>query len=188
VPASEYHCDFHDADAPGWIIYGGSWHVQDGRWWAPMAAGTAGVKAVASGTDFADFTYDAEVTPAASGDAGLIFRVTRPSIGDNAFDGYYVGVYPQDGIIRLGKCSAVDNSWTPLADARLAVQPGTPIHLRVTAAGPKLEIFVDGAANAILTVNDDSFSHGAIGVRRYATSETTAAGFGHLAVVSLPSR
>jgi hypothetical protein len=187
-PATEYHCDFHDTDAPGWITYGGSWHVQDSRWCAPASAGTAGVKAVASATDFADFTYDADVMPASSGDTGLIFRVTRPSLGDNAFDGYYVGVSPGDGRILLGKATASGNAWTPLAHAPLAIQPGVPLHLRVMAAGATIRVFVRGIADPILSISDKSFAHGAIGVRRYATEKTSVpASFTNLSVITSPS-
>jgi hypothetical protein len=187
-PAAKYHCDFHDTDAPGWITYGGSWHVEDGRWCAPADTGTAGVKAVASGTDFADFTYDADVIPASSGDTGLIFRVTRPSLGDNAFDGYYVGVSPSGSQILLGKTSASSNAWTPLAAATLAVQAGAPIHIRVVAAADKIRVFARGITDPILSISDKSFAHGAIGVRRYATEKTSVpASFTNLSVISAPS-
>lgn len=185
APVSEYRCDFHDSDVPGWVTYGGGWHVENSRWYAPIAAGTAGVKAVATGTDFADFTYDADVTPASSGDTGLIFRVSRPSLGDNAFDGYYVGVSPSDGRIVLGKAGAADNGWTPLTNARLAVQAGVPIHIRVIAAGARIRVFVRDIAVPILDISDESFAHGAIGVRRYATIPTPVpASFTNLSVVS----
>jgi hypothetical protein len=185
APAAEYRCDFKDSDAPGWITYGGSWDVENGRWCAPISAGTAGVKAVASGTDFADFSYEADVTPASSGDTGLVFRVTRPSLGDNAFDGYYVGVSPDQGEIVLGKGSAADNSWTPLAHAKLAVKAGAPIHMRVVASGANIRVFAGDGADPILTVTDNSFAHGSIGVRRYATAPTNPqARFAHLSVVS----
>jgi hypothetical protein len=187
APASEYRCDFRDSDAPGWVTYGGSWDVEHGHWCAPIAAGTAGVKAVATATDFADFTYDADVTPASPGDTGLIFRVTRPSLGDNAFDGYYVGVSPNNHQIVLGKCSAIDNGWTPLATANVAVRASVPVHLRIVATGSTIRVFAGESAAPILTVTDNSFVRGAIGVRRYASgSETIRASFSNLSVISGP--
>jgi hypothetical protein len=182
--ASEYHCDFHDADAPGWVFYGGSWDVENGRLCAPAAAGTSGVKAVATSTNFSDFTYDADITPASSGDTGLIFRVSRPSLGDNAFDGYYVGVYPAGSQIVLGRCAAADNSWIPITQAPFSVQPGMPVHLRIVATGPDIRVFAAGASTPILTASDTSYASGAIGVRRYATSSATRAGFANLSIVS----
>jgi len=185
-PAAEYHCDFHDSDVPGWVTYGGSWHVENSQWYAPISAGTAGVKAVATETDFADFTYDADVTSASSGDTGLIFRVSRPSLGDNAFDGYYAGVSPSDGQIVVGKASASDNSWTPLASARLAIQAGTPIHIRVIAQGARIRVFARDMADPLLDVSDESFAHGSIGVRRYSTaSSNTRAGFANIVSIKL---
>jgi hypothetical protein len=189
APASEYRCDFNDSDAPGWVTYGGSWHAQNNQWYAPIGAGTAGVKAVATATDFTDFTYDADVTPASSGDTGVIFRVSRPSLGDNAFDGYYAGVSPGDGQIVLGKTSASDNGWIPLAHARLATQAGVPIHIRVVAAGDRIRVFIRDITAPLLDISDGSFTHGAIGVRRYATVSTSVpASFTNLSVVSGRSR
>jgi hypothetical protein len=182
--ASEYHCDFHDTDAPGWVDYGGSWDVENGRLCAPAAAGTSGVKAVATSTNFSDFTYDADITPASSGDTGLIFRVSRPSLGDNAFDGYYVGVYPAGSQIVLGRCAAADNSWTPITQAQLSVQPGMPVHLRIVATGPDIHVFAAGVSTPVLTASDTSYASGAIGVRRYATSSATRAAFANLSVIS----
>jgi hypothetical protein len=185
--ASEYHCDFHDTDAPGWVLYGGSWDVENARLCAPIDAGTHGVKAVATHTNFSDFTYDADIIPASSGDTGLIFRVSRPSLGDNAFDGYYVGLYPAGAQIVLGRCSAADNSWTPLAQTPLFVQPGIPLHMRILATGPDIRVFVAGASTPILTATDNHFASGAIGVRRYVTSPATRAAFANLSVVSTDS-
>lgn len=181
----EYRSDFRNTDVPGWVTYGGSWHAENNQWYAPIIAGTAGVKAVVTAADFADFTYDADVTPASSGDTGLIFRVSRPSLGDNAFDGYYVGVSPGSGQIVLGKTSAADNSWTPLSHANHPVQAGAPIHLRVIAQGAQIRVFANGSAAAVLEISDDSFSHGAIGVRRFATATTSIpASFTNLSVVA----
>jgi hypothetical protein len=178
-----YRCDFRDTDAPGWVSYGGSWDVENHQWFAPQGAGTAGVKAIATDTDYADFIYDADVAPAGLGDTGLIFRVTRPSIGDNAFNGYYVGIYPHDGQIVLGKCSADDNGWTPLAHGKLGVQAGVPIHLRVVAVGAEIRVFAGNGANPVLRVTDSTFARGAIGVRRYSTTANDVrAGFANVAV------
>jgi hypothetical protein len=184
----EYRCDFRDSDAPGWVIYGGSWDVENHQWFAPQGAGTAGVKAVVTRTDFSDFTYEADVTPAGSGDTGLIFRVTRPSIGDNAFDGYYAGVYPRDGQIVVGKCSADNNGWTPLAHGKLGVQAGVPIHLRVVAVRSDISVFAGGDAKPVLKVTDGSFARGAIGVRRYSTtSNNVRASFANVVITGVAS-
>ena len=181
TPAASYTADFADSSAPGWVEYGGGWFVRDGQLHSAANAGgfgygTAGVKCVATGTDFADLQYDCDVTPGPKGDAGIIFRVSRPSIGPNAFDGYYAGVSPTDGRAVLGRCAA-DNTWTPLADAAATVAAQVPVHLRVVAVGPDLKLYVDDMVTPKVTAHDATFARGAIGVRQYTTdaSATTAA-------------
>ena len=181
-PPAAYRCDFDNTDAPGWVTYGGNWFVEHHQWCATANANTAGIKSIASGTDFADFTYDADITPAASGDTGLIFRVGHPSIGDNAFDGYYAGISPDRKLLELGKCTAADNAWTPLANAPLTVAPGEPVHLSIAVAGELLRVYVRDATLPTITITDATFTHGSIGVRHYATStdEPVQARFAHL--------
>ena len=170
------------------MIYGGSWHVENGRWYAPIGAGTAGVKAVATGTDFADFTYDADVTPASSGDTGLIFRVSRPSLGDNAFDGYYVGVSPSDGQIVRRQNQRLRQLLDPTGQAGLATKAGMPIHIRVIAEGSRIRVFAATWPSRssiyltkVLPMDRSVFE-------RYATAATSVpAGFTNLSVVSRQS-
>jgi hypothetical protein len=183
-PPAKYRCDFANTDLPGWVLYGGSWHVENGQFYAPRAAGTAGVKAVAIATDFTDLTFDAEVTPSTAGDTGLIFRVTRPSMGDNAFNGYYTGITPSNQEIVLGKCNADENSWTPIAHANIPVATGAAIHFHIVAEGTSIRVFINNASAPAITASDNTFTHGAIGVRRYATTETTPAAFTNLSVSS----
>ncbi len=188
APAAAYRCDFADVDAPGWVFYGGGWYVADGRLHAASNAGgggygTAGVKAVATATDFADLTYDADLIPAPSGDTGLVFRVARPAIGPNAFDGYYAGVSPATGRVTLGKGDAATNAWTPLAQADAVVRAGVPVHLRIVAVGPSIRVYVGDAPRPTLAATDASFARGAVGVRQYTTDpKGTVAAFAHVAV------
>jgi hypothetical protein len=186
TPSESYKADFRDTDAPGWVAYGGAWFVRDGQYHsAPTAANgnnSAGVKSVATDTDFADLVYDADVTPAAAGDTGLIFRVTHPAIGTNAFDGYYVGLSPGDGRVVLGSCTAADNQWKALGQSPITVKAGVPVHLRVIAVGSDIRVFVGGAAQPALKVTDDTHARGAIGVRQYASDpKATVAAFANIA-------
>ncbi len=186
--AASYKNDFTDTDNPGWVAYGGGWFVAKGQLHAAANGGSnsyglAGVKCVATDSDFGDMVYDADVTPAASGDAGLIFRVSRPAIGANAFDGYYAGVSPADGQLIVGKCSASDNQWTELGQAKVAVKAGVPVHLRISAIGSQINLFVGDDEHPALHISDSSFSHGSIGVRQYTTNPVqTIASFSQIAV------
>lgn len=61
----------------GWTTYSGTWAVQNNEY--SVEAGS-GVKAVANGTNFTNFTYEADVkvsSGAINTNAGLIFRTTN---------------------------------------------------------------------------------------------------------------
>ena len=187
--STHFSSDFHDSDLTEWITYGGGWYVANGLLHAASNAGSgsyglAGVKAIATGTDFANFTCDADIVPAAAGDSGLIFRVTSPAIGPNAFDGYYAGVSPENGRLILGKCHSADNQWTELAQTKLEVKAGATLHMRIIAKGADLQIFVGAGNEPKLKVTDSTYTQGSIGVRQYTTdSGATLAAFGHVSVV-----
>lgn len=68
--------NFADGNALGWKTYGGSWSVADGRYRAERSQGG---KALLD-TNFANFTYDADVTPeSGGGDAGLTLPTSSRS-------------------------------------------------------------------------------------------------------------
>jgi hypothetical protein len=163
--------NFADGAAVGWRTYGGAWSVADGEY---RAATSSGGKALLD-TDFADLVYDADVTvTSATGDAGVVFRATQLAVGTDAYRGYYAGI-AADGRVLLGNA---DNSWTQLASARMPVTPGTRYHLRVTAVGPSIAVYVDDLSTPKLTVTDTSHASGATGVRVFRA----AASFGNIAV------
>jgi hypothetical protein len=171
--SSDYSCDFRDPQRTDWIDYGGSWYVKQGSL-RPAgngrgnSYGIVGVKTIASNTHFADLDFEADVTPGTSGDAGLLFRVSHPAIGANAFDGYYAGVDATRGLVILGRAEASSNTWLELGRTHVQVQPGEAVRLRVTARGPILTIYLGRSTQATLEVSDSRFASGAIGVREYS--------------------
>ena len=186
--AREFRDAFAQGNFDGWVPYGGGWFVRDGALHAASNAGSggaglAGVKAVATGTLFADFTCDATVAVGGDGNAGLAFRVTNPAIGPDAYQGYYVGISAGRGEVELGKAN---NGWTSLGVVRRTFTADTPYRLRVEARGPRLRVFVDDAISPVLEVTDDTFVTGAIGVRHYNTQpERTRAAFSRITVVAI---
>ncbi|MEU0476575.1 family 43 glycosylhydrolase [Streptomyces olivaceus] len=109
--------NFADGNALGRCTYGGSWAVAGGRYRADRSPGGKALL----GTDFADFTHDADVRLGpGNGDAGPTFRVTRPSVGANGYSGYHAGI-GRDGKAVLGRA---DGSWTPLGTAHTRPAPG----------------------------------------------------------------
>ncbi|MBF8170522.1 family 43 glycosylhydrolase [Streptomyces olivaceus] len=155
--------NFADGNALGWRTYGGSWAVAGGRYRADRSLGG---KALLD-TDFADFTYDADVRLGpGNGDAGLTFRVTRPSVGVDGYSGYYAGI-GRDGQVVLGRA---DGSWTPLGTAHTRPAPGSAHRLRVTAVGPSIKVYVDDMRTPKISVTDGTYGSGAGGLRVFDTA------------------
>ncbi|MFD7659015.1 glycoside hydrolase family 43 protein [Actinosynnema sp. NPDC059797] len=163
--------NFADDNSYGWKTHGGSWTASGGR----LSAGSsAGGKALLD-TNFGDFTQDTTVSiTSGRGDAGVVFRATRPAVGVDAYSGYYAGISPA-GRVVLGRA---DNSWTQLGAAPVAVRPGATHRLRVTAVGASIEVYVDDLTTPRISVTDTTFASGANGVRVF----NAAAAFDDVAV------
>jgi hypothetical protein len=155
--------NFADSNALGWKTYGGAWSVSGGRY---QASSSAGGKALLD-TNFTDFRYDASVTvTGGGGDAGVTFRVSQPSVGTDAYRGYYAGI-SMSGRVVLGRA---DNSWTLLGSAPLTVTPGARHQLRVEAVGPSIKVYVGDMSTPRISVTDATYTGGANGVRVFHTT------------------
>ncbi|MGW5472762.1 family 43 glycosylhydrolase [Streptomyces chartreusis] len=163
--------NFADGNALGWKPYGGTWSVGGGRY---RVGRDPGAKSLLD-TNFADFTYDADVTVnPGGGDAGLMFRVTEPSVGPDSYSGYYAGISPS-GKVVLGRANG---SWTELGTARTPGAPGSTHRMRVTAVGSSIKVFVDDMKTPKISVSDGTYASGANGVRVF----NAAAAFDNLAI------
>ncbi|WP_381796404.1 family 43 glycosylhydrolase [Streptomyces niveus] len=175
--------NFADGNSLGWKTYGGAWSAGDGSYRAKRSPGG---KALLD-TDFADFTYDADVKvatgngnssgslKAGGGDAGLLFRAARPAVGVDSYAGYYAGIGPT-GKVVLGR--ADDGAWTPLKSAQLPLPTRRDHHLRISAVGSTIKVYVDDMATPAISVIDDTYRSGANGVRVF----DTAAAFDNVSV------
>jgi len=179
--STEFRDDFAAGHFDHWVTYGGGWRVR-AKAFGPSSDATSS-KAVATKTRFRDFTYEADVSVAAVGNAGLIFRVSDPSIGADDYNGYYVGLSAETGQVLFGKA---DGKWTPLRTAAMPLTANRPHHVRIEARGADLRVFVGDMGQPIIEATDDSFGEGAIGVRQYgARPEGPQAAFGNIAVRGL---
>ncbi len=164
--------DFNDGNALGWRTYGGSFAASGGRY---QAGSSLGGKALLD-TNFADFSYDADVTvTSGGGDAGLVFRVKQPAVGADSYTGYYAGISPA-GRVVLGR---VNNNWTQLQATAMTVTVGTTYRMRVTAVGSSLKVYVGDLSTPKIDVTDATFASGAHGVRVFnaaAAFDNTAIG------------
>ncbi len=160
---------FKEGHYEGWITYGGGWYVNNSALHVASNAGAdgygiTGVKAVYTERTFTDFTYSATVTCNESGNAGLIFRVSEPSIGQDAYKGYYLGISSNKKSIVFGKAN---NNWQELKKRAYEFEPHVAYRIRVEAIGPKFLVFIDDSNAPVLDVEDSSFVSGNIGVRRH---------------------
>ncbi len=179
--STEFHDDFANKHFDNWVTYGGGWLIKEGEFGPSPDAPSS--KAIATKTRFRDFTYEADVTPGDFGNGGLMFRVSKPSIGDDAYNGYYVGLSADRGEVELGK---VNGKWTSLKLAKMTLAANQPQHVHVEARGASIRVFVGNMNQPLIEVNDDAFADGAVGVRQYgAKGDHSQARFSNIAVVAV---
>ena len=167
---SRFTASFDDNKMKGWIWYGGGWFAKDGALHnasnhGSWGAGIHGSKAVLPSVTGDNFIYETTLKTGAKGNAGVIFRVTNPSIGADLYEGYYVGINPESNRIEMGKASG--QKYILLGTADLKVNPEKKYKLKVKANGDRFEISLDNSERPLLTVNDSEFKNGMIGVRSY---------------------
>lgn len=161
--------DFADNDFKGWMIYGGGWYAKNGVLHTTSNAGSvgdmiSGPKAIVPATNFQDLSFSAKVKLNEVGNAGLIFRSSEVAIGPNAYKGYYAGISAETNQVILGKS---DQAWTELKAVPMQVSTDRSHLIRVAAKGNKIRVYVDDMKTPKIEFEDDSFSEGSIGVRRY---------------------
>jgi hypothetical protein len=155
-----------------WLVVDGSWSAGSGKDMNLTAAGN-GVKVVAapSGLGFimGDGSLRAKVnvqSAAAGAHAGLLFRTSAYSAGPNAVKGYYVGLDPAGGRAILAR---VNNGFTIVKTAAMALAPNRDYTVKVTAAGNRFDVYVSNMNVPVFTHFDSNFTHGTIGLCAYNT-------------------
>ncbi len=176
--AQTFQDGFKDGHFDAFVPYGGGWFVRDAALHAASNAGSgsyglAGVKCVALQTQFDDFTYQGDVAAGPVGNAGLIFRVSKPGIGGDAYRGYYVGISAEKGEVELGRAN---NDWTSLGLAKMNFEADKPVQMRVEARGPSIKVWVGDMTKPLIEADDATFASGAIGVRHYASDAAKTRG------------
>jgi len=170
--------NFDPAWSSRWTVFGGNWSARDGAL-STVPASANGAKALAMATDFTNVTYEADVSVGPAGNAGLIFRVSQPDIGADAYCGYYAGISAGQGALEFGYAA---NSWNVLTNVPVKFVANTIYHLKVQAFGPRLKIFVGDAPLPVVDVADTHFTSGLVGVRDYcADGNRSYSSFSHLA-------
>ena len=180
-----YEEHFENNTAKGLVIYGGAWFYKDNAVHSsPNEDGRSGngTKVIATATKFSDFVYSADIAVNTAGNAGLMFRVSDPAVGSEAYKGYYLGLNPETGAIELGKSS--NNRWIVIASAKYPLKLKENYKITIKAAGSNFQVFVNGDVKPVLTANDNEFKEGSVGLRAYNALATAD----NLKVVNLSAR
>jgi hypothetical protein len=169
------NASFLEGNIDDWLIYRGGFLTD-----AALRL-VKGAKAVVNAVQLADLRLNATLQVGDTGDAGVIFRVTEPSIGVDHYKGYYVGINAAAQAVIFGKA---DNRWIEIARKSAPISPSKTHNLRVEARGKQVQVWLDdNDAPALLVINDTSHSIGTIGVRSYSNR----AAFSQLSVEELVS-
>lgn len=147
-----------------WTVHGGSF-TADAQFL--FAQSSSGGKAVVD-ESFTDMTLEADVTVRGSGDsnAGLILRASDLGDGADSYRGYYVGISPA-GYVVVGRAN---QGWTEIGRAPASVQAGKVYHLVVKAVGESISVFLGDLTRPLISLKDDAYREGKIGVRVYETN------------------
>lgn len=141
----------------------GAWSTDAGILTAPEGAGP---KLLAGIAPFADgeFGVDVFFPDQASGNAGIIARVSDAGRGADSFAGYEISLYSDPQMLRLGRHQ---HNWELLSDTPCNVPVGQWISLRVTLKGDTIEVSVDGRHIASYKDAGHALGAGVIGLRQW---------------------
>ena len=161
--------DFSSGWSQRWTVFGGNWVAREGSLSTVPGSG-GGAKALLMGSAYTNFVLEAEVSAGALGNAGLVFRASRPDIGADAYCGYYVGIDPGMTLMEFGYAT---NSWHRVATSPMMCTPNKFYRLKVEAVDSHIKIFING--QPVMDVFDDHFAGGMIGVRNFCVDDQKAA-------------
>ncbi|WP_160319699.1 family 16 glycoside hydrolase, partial [Paenibacillus xylanivorans] len=139
-------------------------------------ASNPGAKALLD-TNFSDVIYEADVTPGSTGNAGLVFRVSNPGTGADAYQGYYAGLDVPNQKVLIGKAN---NNWTSLSTASMSLTANTKYHVKIVAQDASIKVYVDDMTIPKINVTDSTYIGGSVGLRTY----DSAAKFDNISVQS----
>lgn len=144
----------------------------------PVNAYRSGEKLVLDGGEFTDFHASTRISfLKGERDAGILFRVTDPSVGFDAQRGYFAGLIPGSKMVVLGKTDG--KGWKEIARAPLARDVSGGVNFSVMARGPQITVALEG--KTVLEAKDGTYAKGSVGLRvvdthaRFENLEVTAA-------------
>ncbi len=157
-----------EEDSPGMLFkdfehYGGNWHGNENQ---VAVSADAGAKLVSKiqlndGNVSVELKFDtySEV-------AGLILRVSQPSIGADDFNGYEVSLNPKTQRILLGKHQY---NWQAIKEAPVNFIPGEWNRLRAELTGNQIRLFLNDETIPVIDYTDNNapLLSGTVGIRTF---------------------
>jgi GH43 family beta-xylosidase len=137
----------------------------------PVNIYRAGEKVVFTGQFAEDFVAEVQIDfhrVKDARDAGLLFRMTLPSVGYDAQQGYFAGLIPRTQLVILGKTDGT--RWQELARAPTSIQTDEPERLKIGVQGDQIVIWHKG--KKVIEHRDATYSRGNIGLRVVDTDAT----------------
>lgn len=129
---------FARRDARGWQPYGGTWRTEGGA--IVVRSVERGAKLVIGSPSWTDYEVSADIQLRGhEGDIGLAVRVQDPTIGIDAYSGYYAGVRIDDSSLVLGRS---DTHWLSITPVHVngGVHTQQWFHLRVMVVGCQVAV------------------------------------------------
>lgn len=165
APANSFRENFDSAWSQRWTVFGGNWLARNGTL-STVPASAFGAKTLAMQTTFTNFVYEGDVSVGPVGNAGLIFRVTKPDIGADAYCGYYIGINSQGSELEFGYAS---NAWNAITNVPMTLTANQFYHLKVEAIGSRIRVYATDTNQPVIDLVDSNFTGGMIGVRDYCS-------------------
>lgn len=136
--------------AAPWRPVGGTWTEPAGRR-RGVAAGDAFLLSAQSGSDL---TYEGDLMVRNGTAAGLTFRATADGTG------HYTANVDTSGLVKLWRPGTV------IATGSATIIPGRTYHLKVTATGPNITVYLNGTQ--VITATDTTYTSGLFGLNTFA--------------------
>ena len=162
-------------------IFGGTWSAND----EILSATGSPAKMLLRDVRHDDFELTVELRTRSNSQAGVIFRVAKPTAATDGFNGYYVGLHAGENQLLWG---AMDGRWHEIARRPAKVEADVWHKLRLIVRANHVQAWIDETPVAEGSFPkfdgvDDRFSSGRIGLRMLGKG----AEFRKLAVRDLPS-
>jgi hypothetical protein len=151
----------------GWSRFGGQWiNSSDGHWTVGVDRGAKVVWDEHS-IENGEVSVEMRFSPGRAQIGGLILRVREPKVGADNWFGYEVSLDAARQTVFIGDHR---NNWTKRAEAAAKIEPGRWHRLRVVMAGPKFQLYVDGADRPLVEFADTNpLATGAVGLRTWGS-------------------